>query len=286
MKIGLVAEHKLETMIRERVATLKEHYPCWRDPEQLCKELGIQVEYGSVGLGREGAAFADAIKLDPTAGVAARRNFTFYHEIVHHVLRNHEELYSIINDQYETDELFRTIKEKLCNVGAAEFLLPRAIVNAAYKEEGFSVTLIDQLSQPGVISRVAVCAQLAFCAPHACIGVVCRRVRAATPTGPIQAPEENPDSPNVRTVIDAAFSSSSMKYTCGTGTMLPTTHFLSRMFGAQHGERQVQSAPIPFKSGRQWSVECEAVRLGEQVFAFFHKAAPPTSVRDQLRLPF
>lgn len=284
MKIGLVAEHKLEAMIRERVATLKEQYAYWRDPEQLCKELGIQVEYGSVGLGREGAAFADAIKLDPTAGVAARRNFTFYHEIVHHILRNYEELYSIINDQYQTDELFRTIKERLCNVGAAEFLLPRGVVTAAYEEHGFSVALIDLLSQPEVISRVAACAQLAFCAPHACIGVACRRIQVTEPSGGLA--QDVPPARGDRTVIDVAFSSSSMRYNCASGTFIARDHFLSAMFAMPHGERVSQRAAIPFKSGRQWSVECEAVRLGTQVFAFFHKDAPPTSVRDQLRLPW
>ncbi|HKW22802.1 MAG TPA: ImmA/IrrE family metallo-endopeptidase, partial [Ktedonobacterales bacterium] len=147
MRIELTAEAKLEGMIRERVATLKAQYDCWRDPEQLCKAMGIRVEYGRIGMGREGAAFADAIQVDPNAGVLARRRFTFYHEIVHHVVRNHDELYSIISDQYQADGAFRAIQERLCNVGAAEFLLPRADVQAAYREHGFSVGLISLLSQ-------------------------------------------------------------------------------------------------------------------------------------------
>lgn len=284
MKTGLVPEYQLEAKIREHVASVKQQYPCWRDPEQLCQALSIRVEYGSIGLGREGAALADAIKLDPTAGVPARRNFTFYHEIVHHLLRRHDELYSIINDQYVAEAAFDAIRERLCNVGAAEFLLPRATVTAAYEEHGFSVALIDQLSEPGVVSRVATCAQLIFCASHACIGVVCRRVQANVPSDGLA--QEVPLTLNARTVIDVAFSSSSMRYSCASGTVIAREHFLSQMFTALHGERQVQRAPIPFKSGRQWSVDCEAVRLGEQIFAFFHKDAPPTSVRDQMRLPF
>src|SRR5438876_11050853 len=143
MKTNLIPEVQLEEMICSQVAAIKAQYPCWPDPELLCEKLGIRVQYGSVGLGREGAAFADAILLDPTAGVPARRRFTFYHEIVHHLLRERAvELYSIINDQYKSDELLTSISERLCNVGAAEFLLPRATVRSLYQAEGFSVALI------------------------------------------------------------------------------------------------------------------------------------------------
>jgi hypothetical protein len=282
--IELTAEAKLEDMIRERVAALKVTYACWRDPEQLCKAMGIRVEYGTIGLGREGAAFADAIKVDPAAGVPARRTFTFYHEIVHHVVRNHGELYSIISDQYHADGAFRAIQERLCNVGAAEFLLPRADVQAAYREHGYSVDLIRLLSQPGVVSRVAAAAQLAFCAPHACIGVVCRRVDMPIPKGNL-AFDVAPGS-TVHTVIDVAFSSPSMKYSCAIGTVVPRGHFLSQTFRENDGVRLVAKAPFPFKSGMRWSVDCEALRLGGQVFGFFHRDAPAISTRNQLNLPW
>lgn len=284
MKTGLVAEAKLEDMIRERVAALKAQYDCWGDPGQLCNAIGIRVEYGRIGLGSEGAAFANAIRVDPTAGVPARRTFTFYHEIIHHVVRDHDELYSIINDQYTTDAAFRAIQERLCNVGAAEFLLPRAAMQAAFREHGFSVDLISLLCQPGAVSRVAVAAQLAFCAPHACIGVVCRRIDTPVPAGDLAF--DVVPSPTARTVVDVAFSSSTMKYSCAIGTVVPSDHVLSQMFDENEGIRVVTKAPFPFRSGMRWSVDCEAVRLGGQVFGFFHQDAPPTSVRDQLSLPW
>jgi len=77
-----------------------------------------------------------------------------------------------------------------------------------------------------------------------------------------------------------------MEYSCASGTVISNSHLLAQLFEAAHGERIRGKAPIPFKSGRIWEVECEAVRLSGQVFGFFHKDAPPTSIRDQLRLPF
>lgn len=276
MKMNLVPEAHLEEMICSQVAAIKAQYPCWPEPEQLCEQLGIRVQYGSIGLGKEGAAFADTIMLDPTAGVPARRRFTFYHEIVHYLLREHAvELYSVINDQYGSDELLTSISEQLCNVGAAEFLLPRETVRSLYQEEGFSVSLIAALSRPGAVSHVAACAQLIFCAPHACIAVVCRKDRASSafPT-------------RERIKIDVAFRSRKMKYPCASGTVISSNHLLAQVSQAAHGERIQGKAPIPFKSGHLWEVECEAIRLGNQIFAFFHADAPPTSTRGQLCLPF
>jgi len=287
MKTNLIPEAQLEEMICSQVAAMKTQYPCWPEPELLCEQLGIRVQYGSVGLGREGAAFADAILLDPTAEVPARRRFTFYHEIVHHLLREHAvELYSIISDQYESDELLTSISERLCNVGAAEFLLPRETVRSLYQEEGFSVALIEVLSLPGAVSRVAACAQLVFCAPHSCIAVVCRKdMVAPTPQLPLQ---ESAPTPSARegVKIDVAFRSRKMKYACASGTEIASSHLLAQVCKAAHGERIRGTAPIPFRSGRPWEVECEATRLGKQVFALFHVDAPPTSIRNQLQLPF
>lgn len=284
--MDMISEINLEEMIRSQVAATKSRYPCWSDPEMLCKELGIHVEYGKVGLEREGAAFANAILLDPTAGVPARRRFTFYHEIVHHLLREYAiELYSIINDQYKADELFTKISEHLCNVGAAEFLLSHDQVCSLYNEKGFSVTLVDILSSSGLVSRVAACAQLAFCASHSCIGVVCRKsVETSIPSQLLR--EFSIGIPREVVKTDVAFSSRKMKYSCASGTELPRDHFLVHMFDIATGKRIRSRASIPFKSGKIWEVDCEAMRLGEQVFAFFHIEAPPTSICNQLCLPF
>ncbi len=286
MKTNLMPEAQLEDMICVQVAAIKMQYPCWADPEQLCEQLEIRVGYGSIGLAQEGAAFADAIMLDPTAGVPARRRFTFYHEIVHHLLRRNDELYSIINDQYVSDELLTSISERLCNVGAAEFLLPRATVRSLYQEEGFSVALIAALSQPGTVSRVAACAQLTFCTPHTCLALVCRKdIISATAGLPLQEFAAKPPAREIVKVA-AAFRSRKMKYTCASGTVISSDHLLAQAFQTNEGERLQDKAPIPFKSGSRWEVACEAVRLGNQVFAFFHVDAPPTSTRDQLYLPF
>lgn len=116
------------------------------------------------------------------------------------------------------------------------------------------------------------------------IGVVYWRERALLTTGDLIS--DVAASPTSQIVISVALSSPTMKYLCASGTFIASNHFLSQMFSENDGARLARKAPIPFKSGKQWSVECEAVRLGEQVFAFFHKDAAPISKRNQLQLPW
>ena len=297
-KSGLVAEAWLEEMMRAQVAATKRAYAEWDDPHRLSQRLGLSVHETSIGLGREGAAWAQAIYLDPAAGVPARRQFTFYHEICHHLLRRDDELFSILHDQYETDTLLQTISERLCNVGAAEFLLPQATVRAATLEHGFSIALIEALSQPGRVSRVAACAQLTFCAPHHCIAVVCHAggltatasrlplADAAPPLLPMTHPfgQANVRAQRERVQIVCAFRSPQTKYACAAGTMLPPDHLLTSMIHKPHGEPVKAMAPIPFRRQTQWEVACEAVRLGAQVFAFFHLDDPSPPTPGQMRL--
>ncbi len=88
--------------------------------------------------------------------------------------------------------------------------------------------------------------------------------------------------------IDVADSSASTKYRVARGVRLPSDHLLTRMFhetdGQPDGPVVRGRAAIPFKNNRAWIVECEAIRLGEQVFGLFHLEQSPVSVCEQPRL--
>lgn len=116
------------------------------------------------------------------------------------------------------------------------------------------------------------------------MGVVYRRERTLLPIGGLVS--DVATSSTTQTVISVAFSSPTMKYSCANGTVVSSDHFLTQMFRENDGVRLVVKAPFPFRSGTRWSVHCEAVRLGGQVFGFFHQDTPPTSMRNQLSLPW
>src|SRR2546421_2529846 len=151
----LTSESKLESMVLSQIRDLKRQHAEWANPHALAEALEFSIVIGNLGIGTEGAALTDTVVLDPSTGVRARQRFTLYHEIVHLLIKRNDELYSILHDQYPSDKDFNRIIERLCNVGAAEFVIPREVVLNAIEEKGFSISLVRDLSSVGEISPAA-----------------------------------------------------------------------------------------------------------------------------------
>lgn len=277
-------EATLEAMVLRQVADIKCSYDCWADPEALALALQVQVARGRLGPQREGAAFDDAIVVDAAIGTPGRQRFTWYHELTQQLLRRNDEVYAILHDQYPNEDDFIQIRERLANVGAAEFLLPREEVRAMVTEHSYSLRCVDDLSAATGASRTAVLVQLVRCAGHRCLGVVCHwRVPDQSTSVPLLSASEA----HVRPVLRVAIGSSSpaMRYAVARGHAIPTGHLLYDTTLAQDGQVVSGRAAIPFRySRREWVVECEALRLGEQILALFHADPPPVVHAQQLTL--
>src|ERR1700730_17782521 len=135
IRLLLTSEAELEPMVLQQIRSIKRQHSEWVDPHALAKALGFSIVSRDLGEGREGAALASIIGLDPSMQVKGRRRFTLYHEIVHLLIKRNDELYSILHDQYASDTDFNRIGERLCNLGAAEFVIPREVVLAAIEEK-------------------------------------------------------------------------------------------------------------------------------------------------------
>src|SRR5713226_755694 len=200
----LTSESDLESMVLSQISGIKRQYNAWADPRALAEALEFSIVSRDLGAGREGAAFAGTIVLDPNMGVKARQRFTLYHEIVHLLLKRNDELYSILHDQYPSDKDFNRIIERLCNVGAAEFIMPHDVVRAAIEESGFSISLVKKLSNIDEASPTAVAVQLALCARHKCIVAICRMVLLPKEDGPALLGEA---APSIALQVTTAVSS-------------------------------------------------------------------------------
>ncbi|HVB25211.1 MAG TPA: ImmA/IrrE family metallo-endopeptidase [Ktedonobacteraceae bacterium] len=277
----LTSESELESMVLSQIGSIKHQYNKWADPHALAEALEFSVVTGNLGTGREGAAFADTIVLDPSMGVKARQRFTLYHEIVHLLLKRNDELYSILHDQYPSDKDFNHIIERLCNAGAAEFVIPREAVRTAMEEKGFSISLVRDLSSISEVSPAAVSVQLALCAKHECIMTVCRLAAHPEVDEPLFSDKLRPGM-----VLQVSMSVSSLrtKYRVARGSRISKGHLFYEAYEAEDGEVVRGEAPVPLRSGRQWIVECEAMRIGGQVFGIFHLRPAPVKSRYQLPL--
>lgn len=268
-------------MVVNYIDDIKRQYAIWTNPFNLARELEISIAVGKLGPDQEGAAFAKRIVLDPTLRVKARRRFTLYHEIVHHLIRRNDKLYSILHDQYRSDEDLTHIIEHLCNVGAAEFIIPRSTVLAAIEANGFSISQVRDLSKADEVSLTATCVQLALCAKHGCIATVCRMVLSQKVDSPGLFGEVEP---RMVLQVETAVSSSYTKYRIARGGLIPKGHLLYDTYEAASGDIVSGIAPAPFRSKRTWLVKCEAICIGKQVFGLFHLDPPPVNSRHQLRL--
>jgi hypothetical protein len=277
----MIPEIDLERHVLQRVQKVKESVAGWEDPVTLAQTLGIRVAFGSLGPEREGAALDGMIVIDQEAGVPSRVRFTFYHEIMHQLIHEDDEFYSVLHDQYEDDNDLSRFSERLANIGAAEFLVPREAVLVAAAKHGFSLSLLRDLQQSSLASPTALCVQIGLCAPHKCVAVVTRRkMIARTPSQATLVSE-----PAHAFAVEVSVSSRSMNYSVARGTPIPANHFLRGALSADEGQILNGKDLIPFRNRESaWPVECEAVRVGGQVFALFHASARPGPTINQLVL--
>lgn len=277
---SMIPEAELEHRVLQRVQYVKATVAGWENPLSLAHSFGLRVESGRLGPDREGAAFDGLIVLDPGVGVPARILFTFYHEIVHHLIREDDELYSVLHDQYEDANDLTRVVERLANTGAAEFLVPREAVFDGATRSGFSLSLLRDLQQSSPASRTALCVQLGLCAPHRCVAIVARHTSLSS--SPTQSSFIRTSSSGF--AVEVAVSSRSMKYTVAKGAPIPPDHLLRGVLAADEGYIVKGKDCIPFRNREiTWPVDCEAVRIGGQVFALFHADPPPGPTANQLR---
>lgn len=279
----LTPESELEAMVVSQVIETKRLYVEWEKPNTLADALDVSIVKQKLGRDLEGAALTGKIIFDPTGKVKARQWFTLYHEIVHHLIKQNDKLYSILHDQYPSDEDFSRIIERLCNVGAAEFLISREAVYTAIETHGFSVSLVRELRRIDEVSATAASVQLASCAKHQCIMTVCKMVSLSGEDESMLLDEAKVEGAALQVTL--AVSSSLTKYRIAHGILLPRGHLFYEAYQANDNKTIKGNAPVPLRSHKVWVVESEAIRIGRQVFGIFNLEPVPVKRSDyQLQL--
>lgn len=251
------------------------------------KEQKLHGEYG-LYLTKSPDAEKSTIVIDTNGSDEERLNFTYFHEVTHHLIRLNNELYAFIDEIATQNEDLRTIKERLANIGAAEFLLPGKDIKESINKNGFSIKLLLELDKQYPASKPAIAIQLARQAVHKCFVVVCEFGPVPT-KNPVQTElikQEKTSDINYLHVRYAA-NSPTNKYSIGPYTIIPKNHLLNDIF-----ENKLPFAKrkdiIPFRSGKEWPVPCEGIFYKGKVYAVFNidSPPPPTSLQPELfKLP-
>ena len=214
-----------------------------------------------------------------------RKQFTRFHEITHHLIDDDEELISVLHDAaWDQNGEHEKQIERLCNIGAAEFLMPREEFIKLYKEKGFSVELIPSAAKYFESSAIATTIQLAQVAPNSCITAICEYGLMPNETVLSQSNFLNEEAPTTNPKLHVLYSASApiTKYWLARHTNIPDDHLVHQAFlDAQHLEGE---SYVPFRSGKRMPCDCEALpdRERDRVYVLFHLTPPPNPNPDQL----
>ncbi len=150
--------------LRTRIITVaqeyrKAHTPL--TPERLASGIGATLSYGKLPDGKFGAFVPEKnhILIDQESP-PKRARFTLAHEVMHYLIQNDDDALSELHEQYEGNKL-ETELENLCNLGAAEMLLPSNVVDAALEKKGQHPKLIPELAELHQVSEEVVIIALA-----------------------------------------------------------------------------------------------------------------------------
>lgn len=272
---SFLSDHQL----RERVIILVQQArnqlppsPSHVDIQQIFK---IQIHFDRLPVDKDGVYIENDRKIVINRDVSSeeRRRFTLYHELVHHLIREEADLYSYLHDTYEDTKVFDKTIENICNIGAAEIILPRDQVRELINREGFSLNLVPQICQQGCVSGPAAIIQLVQCAPNQCYGVVCEFGISPIKNNHDQKSLFHTNESGNLFILYAIWSPST-KYPLSRWTLIPHNHILAEAADKMEFIKGIDR--IPFRSGTEWFVPCQALKFRNSVYGLFY-VTPPTN---------
>lgn len=284
----IVSEKELHRLVRELARKTRQEIDeagiAIDDFDSIAHKYDFKFAWQEMSLDKDGhyAKGVRIITLNNSVTHLERRNFSFCHEFTHDRIDCDDELCEIIHEFTinMSDEDMERLIERLCNIGAAELLIPSEDVRQVMLERGFSTTLISELCERFGASSIAVAFQMVNCASHDCYLVIAESRIVQPVSIHSQAPLLSIKPTNVpqeHLAVIYSGASSAAKYSIKRNQALTTSHFL---FGVLHTNEPMRGeAKLPFASGNGWNVPCEALHFRGKIFAFFNVSVPISSAQ-------
>ena len=241
--------------------------------DEICSGLGLDVKEGHLPDQIDGGQKGTTIIINSRVKNEERKRFTQFHEVTHYLIEKDGYVISEICE-YTTqkDEYDRSL-EYLCNIGAAEFLMPRKVFSGLYKEREFSVELIPCAARYFGSSTIATTIQLAQVAPNSCITAVCELIHSDPESSQTRLSRAKDSSTKQKLYIAYSASAPSTKYLLAKSTEIPEDHLINQAFSQT--EPVEGESYVSFRSGKKMPCYCEALADGDRIYALFHLTPPP-----------
>lgn len=257
--IAVAQASHIEELVIELIQRTKAEHRIFdgRLAEDVCTRLHLNLAYMTKAIDQDGS-------FDPTsrtiminlrqAGRKDRRQFTIFHEIVHFLIDQDGAVIEYLTDTYRDDpEGYRDALEQACNVGAAEFMAPRAQIVGYIEQQGFTTDLIPYVRLRHSMSLSAAMRQLANCAPYPCFLVLCRFSRSCLAVPPRDC-----------LCVSLAVASPQATYVLVKGTIIPEDHLFHEVW--RHRHTKSATTYVPFRSGARMPCWGEAKRSDNDLF--------------------
>lgn len=269
--------NNMERHVIRLVQDVAKEYTSARIPifYKICSSLGLDVKEGLLPPGKDGMYEGGIIIINSAIKNEERKRFTQFHELTHHLIKEDEDLISELHDlTFDQEGEFDRQIEKFCNIGAAEFLMPRNEFKKLYMSKGYNVELILNASRHFKSSTIATTIQLAQVAPNECITAVFEYGLITNNTTPLQDSLFNtkyhPRKPKLHIIYSASSPASDRWLT--KHTIFPDDHLIYQVFSENRMLEGESYIPFP---GWQEPCICEALRHKDRVYALFHLSPVP-----------
>ena len=255
------------------------------DFDEICSSLGLVVKEVPLSPERDGMITDETILINSRIQSKERKQFTRFHEVTHHLLNKDGELLSELHDAtWKQNGEYERQVERLCNIGAAEFLMPRKEFTELYKEKGFNVELIPFVANHFGSSAIATTIQLAQVAPNSCIAAICEYGLIPNESAPAQGHLFDKADPTLKPKLHVVYSASSPAATCGLAKHIniPNDHLVHQTFS--QAQPLKGESYIPFRRGGRKPCDCEALpdKDRNRVYVLFHLTPPPNPAQLDL----
>ena len=247
--------------------------------DKICSRLGLDVIKGVFKARQDGMQTGKTIIINSHIKSEERLRFTQFHELTHYLLEKDGYLISELHDLnfHNKDEFDRQL-EIYCNIGAAEFLMPRERFRKLYEEKGFNVELIPYAATQFNSSTIATTIQLAQVAPKKCITAICEFTQDKTTPLQSEIFNQKNRSPNRKLHVIYSASSPTVRYKLAKNTVIPDDHLIHDAFLQDHSIEE--KSYVPFRSGKKMPCYCEALGKKNRVYTIFHLNTPWTSTNE------
>jgi Zn-dependent peptidase ImmA (M78 family) len=277
-----ISEKELRRLVRELARRTKREIDeaglTINDFEGIACLYGIKFGWQNLSLDIDGHYLKGdrVIALNRRINHAERQNFSFCHELIHDRIECDDSLFEVLHEfaiDMPDDDMERLI-ERLCNIGAAELLIPFDELSEVVDQRGFSTELIPELCERFNASSLAVAFKLISIASHSCYLVIAeKRKIAINKNQPIMLQIDSNQDWHLWVVYSG--NSPSAKYTTGRNTPVLTGHL---MYKALDNEREMvhgkDDIPRHNSINRRWEMNCDCLAYKGWVFGFFHETQP------------